>query len=215
MKSKNFVIPACLVSNREEFIKRVEFAKSVGNAIHLDVIDPKFVDGSAMPIEAWPDVDIEYAEAHLMVRQPLTYLSQLKAKGITRAIVQVESDFDLDELVTEARINDILLGFAVNPETDLGTLRRFFSVSQYVQVMGINPGKVGQTQLPHTALAVSYLSKLPYRLTVTADGGVNLNNIASLRQAGASYVDVSSAIYAEDDWQSSFKALMAKASQDD
>jgi len=209
MKSKNFIIPACLVNTREEFIKHVEFARSVGNSLHVDVIDPNFVDGRALPLESWPMIDIDYCEAHLMVRQPLPYLSQLKAKGVTRAIVHVESDFDLEELVTEARVNDIILGFAVNPETDLTTLRKFFAVSSYIQVMGIHPGKVGQAQLPHTALAVSYLSKLPYRLTITVDGGVNIDNVASLRQAGASHAVATTAIYEHGEWQDNFQALSA------
>jgi len=214
MKSKNFVIPACLVTTREEFIKHVEFAKSVGNSLHVDVIDANFVDGRALPVESWPTLDIGYAEAHLMVRQPLPYLSQLKTKGVTRAIIHVESEFDLEELVTEARVNDILLGFAVNPETDLTTLRRFFAVSSYIQVMGIHPGKTGQPQLPNTALAVSYLGKLPYRLNITVDGGVNLDNIGELRRSGASNVVATTAIYETGDWKENFDKLTAEVSRD-
>src|SRR5690349_5900020 len=197
MRSKNFVIPACLVNTREEFIKRIEFARSVGDSFHVDVIDPNFVDGLALPLESWPLIDIYYCEAHLMVKQPLPYLSQLKAKGVTRAIIHVEADFDLEELVTEARVNDIVLGFAVNPETDLTTLRRFFAASSYIQVMGIHPGRTGLPQLPHTVLAVSYLNKLPQRLSITVDGGVSVDNIAQLYQAGASFVVATSAIFTE------------------
>lgn len=208
MKSKKFVIPACLVTTRKEFIKRLEFARSVGNSLHVDVVDPNFVEGSALPVESWPVLDIDYCEAHLMVADPLPYLGKVKAKGATRAIVHVESTFDLEELVTEARVNDILLGFAVNPDTDLTVLRRFFAVSPYVQVMGIQPGKTGQKQQPHTALAVSYLVKLPYRLTITVDGGVNLENIAELRAAGADFAVVTTAIYQHDDWHDSYSALL-------
>src|SRR3989344_282573 len=185
MRSKNFIIPACLVTNKEEFSKRLKFARKVGNSFHVDVIDHSFVTGEAMSIENWPLIDIEYSEAHLMANSPVSLLAPLKSRGIIRAIVHVESEFDLEELATEARVNDILLGFAVNPETDLTSLRRFFAVSQYIQVMGVTPGHVGQPQQPHTALAVSYLHKQPYRLTITVDGGVNLDNVAALHQAGA------------------------------
>lgn len=211
MKSKNFVVPACLVGTRDEFIKRLEFARSVGNSFHVDVIEREFVAGEAIDIEQWPIIDIEYCESHLMVKNPVSYLSRLKAKGVVRAIVHVESEFDLDELATEARVNDILLGFAVNPETDLTALRRFFAVSSHIQVMGVNPGRIGQFQLPHTALAVSYLHKLPYRLNIVVDGGVNLENLVELRDAGASSVICSAAIYEKGDWTENFQALLAKA----
>lgn len=213
MRSKNFIIPACLVTTRAEFIKRVEFARSVGNSLHIDIIDPNFVEGNALPVENWPMIDIEYCEAHLMASDPLPYLSKIKSKGVIRAVVHIESQFDLEELVTEARVNDITLGFTVNPETDLTTLRRFFAVSSYIQVMGINPGKTGQEQLPHTALAVSYLNKLPYRLTITIDGGVNLENIASLHQAGADFAVATTAIYEHGDWRDNYNALLEKVTK--
>ncbi|MDP3993016.1 MAG: hypothetical protein Q8Q05_02290 [bacterium] len=215
MKSKNFIIPACLVTNSKEFTKRLEFARKVGNSFHIDVIDRNFVSGEAMPVDKWPVIDIEYAEAHLMVRNPVAMLSPLKSRGIIRAIVHIESEFDLEELATEARVNDILLGFAVNPETDLTTLPKYFAVSQYIQVMGVTPGHVGQPQQPHTALAVSYLHKLPYRLTITVDGGVNQDNINALRQAGADNVICSAALYENGEWKENFENLLVKGLDDD
>lgn len=210
MRSKNFIIPACLVTNIKEFTKRLEFARKVGNSFHIDVIDRDFVSGEAMTVDKWPLIDIEYAEAHLMVKRPVAYLAPLKTKGVTRAIVHVESEFDLEELATEARVNDILLGFAVNPETDLTSLRRFFAISQYIQVMGVTPGQVGQSQLPHTALAVSYLHKQPYRLTITVDGGVSLDNVAALHQAGADNTICSAALYLKGEWQENYSQLLKK-----
>lgn len=210
MKSRNFVIPACLVTTKKEFTKHVEFARKVGNSLHVDIVDRNFVEGDALPVEDWPVIDIEYCEAHFMVTNPLVYLSKAKSRGVTRAIVHVESQFDLEELVTEARVNDILLGFAVSPETDLTTLRRFFSVSPYIQVMGIHPGKTGQEQLPNTALAVSYLNKLPYRLTITVDGGVNAENILPLKQAGADFVVATSAIFETGDWKDNYNQLSSE-----
>ena len=215
MKSKNFVIPACLVTNREEFIKRLEFARTVGNSFHVDLIDRNFVMGEAMSVEDWPMIDIEYCEAHLMVKNPVSFLAPLKTKGVSRAIVHVEASFDLEELATEARVNDILLGFAVNPETDLTALRKYFNISQYIQVMGVQPGQVGQSQLPQTALAVSYLNKTPYRLTITVDGGVNLANISELRHSGADNAVCSAAIYGQGEWSENFQALLKKATDDD
>jgi ribulose-phosphate 3-epimerase len=211
MKSKNFVIPACLVTTREQFVKRLDFAQTVGNSFHIDVIDPDFVTGETLKIENWPLIDIEYAEAHLMVKSPVAYLAPLKIKGIMRALVHIEAEFDLEELATEARVNDILLGFAVNPDTDLTALRKYFAISNYIQVMGVMPGRVGQPQLPQTALAVSYLHKLPYRLTITVDGGVNSDNIAEMRSSGADNTICSAALYQQGEWLENYQALLEKA----
>jgi len=207
MKSRSQIIPASLVETKEELIERIKFACKTSNSLHIDVIDKQFSPGSALDVEKWPLIDLEYSEAHLMVKKPLNYLPQLKVKGVTRAILHVESDFDLEEVATEARVNDILLGFAVNPETDLTTLRKYFSHSTYIQVMGVSPGYVGQEQLPQTTLAVSYLKKLPYRLTITVDGGVTTENAGELIQAGADYLICSKALYHIGDWQDNYNQL--------
>ena len=210
MRSKNPIIPACLVLSRQSFLERLEFSKSVGNSIHIDVIDNDFVPGHTLPINDWPPLKIEYAEAHLMVGQPLGYLESLKARGLTRAIVHIEANFSLDELVSWGRQLDLLLGWAINLNTDLNEMKRFLTVSSYVQVMGVVPGRTGQPQQPQTASAVSYFNKLPFRrLIVSVDGGVNENNIAHLKEAGADYLVASSSLYDKGSWEANFNRLMA------
>ena len=208
MKSKNPIIPGDLVTTITSFNKRIEFAGTVGNSIHIDVVDSGFADGRCLKVESWPVINIDYSEAHLMVREPIGYFPLLKEKKITRAIIHVESDFNLEDLQFAARQNDILLGFAVNPDTDLNRVKPFLAVSNYVQVMGIYPGKTGQPYLSQTPLAVSYFRNLQQRLTITVDGGVSLENIPELRQAGADYFVASSSIYDQGNWAENYQQLM-------
>lgn len=208
MKSKNPIIPGNLVESEADFTARLEFAKKVGNAIHIDVTDPDFVEGISLPVEAWPQISLEYAEAHLMVANPLRYFATLKEKGIVRAIVHVESDFDPTELQATARELDLLLGFAINPDTDLTRLLPLLAISSYAQVMSIYPGKTGQPYLPQTPLAVKYLRTHQSRLTITVDGGVSVENIPELKTAGADYFIASSAIYDGNDWTDNYQKLL-------
>jgi ribulose-phosphate 3-epimerase len=102
----------------------------------------------------------------------------------------------------------MLLGFAINPDTDLDHLRTFFELSNYVQVMGIQPGATGQKMLTQTPASVSYLRRVPNRrLIITVDGGVHLDTIQNLFNVGANYCVASSAIYDEGDWRANFAAL--------
>jgi ribulose-phosphate 3-epimerase len=212
MRSQELVIPGDLVVTLDDFQRRIEFAKQVGNAIHADVIDNRFVSGDGLPVDQWPVIDLEYVEAHLMVEKPLEYLEPVKSKGATRAIIHIESHFDLAELSAKARDLDILLGFAVNLDTDLAELKPVFAVSNYIQVMGIVPGRTGQRQDPQTTLAVSYLHKLPNRrLTISVDGGVTAQNIPQLKRLGANYFIASSAIYEHGDWAENFHSLTKAA----
>lgn len=189
-------------------MKRLVFARQAADAIHIDVADGEFVATTTLPIEEWPALEIGYAEAHLMVRNPVPYLEKLKKVGVTRSIVHIESFFEPDELVNYAREIDMLLGFAINPDTDLDHLRLFFDFSNYIQVMGISPGTTGQTMLMQTPASVSYLRRVPNkRLIITVDGGVHGDTIQNLFRVGASYCVASSAIYDDGDWQENYSAL--------
>jgi ribulose-phosphate 3-epimerase len=214
MKSKNSIIPAALVTNEQAMTERLDFARRNGGAIHIDVIDGQFCPGNALPVEQWPPLAIDYAEAHLMVEQPFSYLEKIKAKGATRALVHIESKFDLNELVQEARRTDILLGFVINPDTDLEELRPYYSVSSYFQIMGVHPGRIGQVMEETTKLAVTYLRRTSpnHRLTVSVDGGVTASHIGELKGAGADFFVSSAAIYeGEKSWQENYDELMKAA----
>lgn len=214
MRSRNPVIPGDLVTTEAAFVERLEFAKRVGNSIHADVVDGTFVEGEGLAVSDWPLLEIDYAEAHLMVRQPINYLRAVKEKGATRAMVHVESDFDLEELKTQARELDLLLGFVVNPETDLSKLVKYIAVSNYFQVMGIQPGRTGQPFLEHTPLAVTYLRRLPHHLVISVDGGVGPQNIKALQTAGANFFIASSSIYDRGDWQENYQSLLTLLNDD-
>ncbi|MBI4948242.1 hypothetical protein HY844_01630 [Candidatus Berkelbacteria bacterium] len=193
--SPSFVIPAILTDNKTQFVERLNFAETIG-AVHIDVINNDFCSGSSLPIDDWPNINVSYSEAHLMVKEPIGYLEKLATKGVRRAIVHVESDFDLIELRNTARMHDILLGYAIKPETDLFTCKQFLEPNSYILIMGVNPGASAQEQLPQTNSAVSYVKQSTMsRITVSVDGGVNTQTIKLNRNALADFVVASSAIF--------------------
>lgn len=209
MKSKSPVIPAILTSDPEEFAEQVKLAKELANAVHLDVIDGRFCQGRALKIEEWPDFKVNYSEVHLMVEKPLDYLDKLADKKITRAILHVESDMALEDIAKKARELDILLGFAVNPDTDLVDLRKPMAISQYIQTMGVEPGAHGRKLSSLVKTAISYLHHVPpQQIIISVDGGVTKDNIHELKKLGASYFVSNSAIFGEGDHHQNYQALL-------
>jgi ribulose-phosphate 3-epimerase len=212
--SKGPIIPAILASKKDYFDKELAFARKVGS-VHLDVIDGEFCTGMALPIEKWPDkIDVAYAEAHLMVKEPLDYLEKLSEKGIARAIVHLESHFDLIVLRNRARELDILLGFAVSPTTDLIEIKPILDTNAYIQLMGVEPGATGQPMIDQTPLGVSYVRKTTSRqVLISVDGGVTRDNIQKLHQNGADYFIASHAIFGGGDFQENYDQLVALVAQ--
>lgn len=216
LHSRQPIIPAVLDTSESEFAKKLEFARKVG-AAHLDVIDQGFVDGAALPIDRWPSIDdIEYTEAHLMVERPIEFLEKLAQKGIGRAIIHIESEFDLEQLQQKARELDILLGYAINPDTDLLKVKPLLNTHAYIQLMGVNPGHANQEMIDLTPMAVNYIQKSTVRqIFISVDGGVTEHNIPKLRRAGAQYFVSTHALFASDNWQENYDRLLAAAKGDE
>lgn len=214
MKPAGPIIPAALVTSAKALEEHLTFARKTSSAIHIDVIDGKFCSGTALSPSDWPELDLSYSEAHLMVEEPINYLDAIKQKGVTRTIIHVESKFDPEELVAKARELDLLLGFAINPETDLEKLRPFYALTSYFQVMGVHPGRIGQEMLDTTTLAIAYIRRTSpnRRLAISIDGGVTKENIPELKRAGADYFVSSAAIYeGEKSWEENYTELMEAA----
>lgn len=211
MKSPQPIIPAVLTTSQEVFKQHIEFAADNSQSIHIDVIDDRFCPGKTLEIASWPELNLEYSEAHLMVQKPLDYLAGLSGK-VTRAIVHIESEFDPIELADQARRLDVLLGWAVNPDTDLDKLRQLYAITNYIQLMGVPPGKTGQGFIDTVLSAISYLARNPSkRLIVSVDGGVNLENISQIKSAGADYIISSAAIFERGNtWKENYQQLLGE-----
>jgi len=202
------IIPSILTDSPQKFEQRLEFARKVGT-VHVDFIDNQFCSGATLAIAEWPPLAVKYAEVHLMVTDPLAYLELIAKKGATRAVVHIESKFDLTELRNRARELDLLLGFAVNPETDLVTLKPVLDTNTYIQVMGVHPGQSGQKIVEGIAEAINYLQTSTLRpLIITVDGGVTAENIIKLRKSGAGFFVEAHTIYEGTDWPKNYQHML-------
>lgn len=209
MRSKNPIIPSVLAYTLVEFMEKLELARQVGNAVHLDLVEASAGVLASLPIAQWPTIDLAYVEAHIMAKDPLKPLDKLRQLGVTRAVIPIEAEVSFDELFERARELDLLLGFSVDIDTDLALLKRFYPTSSHIQIMGVPPGRGGQRQDPQAVLALRYLRRLHQRrLTLVVDGGVNQDNIKHLSDCGGDYFICGTSIFQGGNWQDNFSHLM-------
>jgi ribulose-phosphate 3-epimerase len=103
----------------------------------------------------------------------------------------------------------LLLGFSINPDTDLTDIRKFLEASNYIQVMGVHPGLAGQKMLETTIPAISYLKRsIQERLYITVDGGVTMENAQDLIKAGANYLIATTAIFGSNEPEENYQKLL-------
>ncbi len=74
--------------------------------------------------------------------------------------------------------------------------------------MGVHPGYSGQAYIPETTERVRRLRDLlPPAIHIQVDGGVGMENVRELREAGADLFVAGSSVFAHDDMVAAYREL--------
>jgi ribulose-phosphate 3-epimerase len=184
---------------------------------HYDVGDGHFVP----PITTGPIVlqwiapHVHQAGAvldcHLMVDSPEKHIPQFAQAGADSVTVHFETCPDLPGVAALAREHELGVGMAFNPETgaEEAAAAALGAKVDLVLCMSIHPGYSGQEFMPESIGRIRALrAALPDEVHVQVDGGVGPDNIAELRQAGASLFVAATSIFGDDDPPRAYRRLV-------
>jgi ribulose-phosphate 3-epimerase len=137
-----------------------------------------------------------------MIEEPIRYIDEFAGAGADIITVHVEACTHLDRTIDRIKENGLLAGVALNPATSLETIRYILPKVDMVLVMTVNPGYGGQQLIPYTVDKVAELRRIllrnGYRADIEVDGGVKLNNVQKLLDAGANIIVAGSAVFSGD-----------------
>jgi ribulose-phosphate 3-epimerase len=104
-------------------------------------------------------------------------------------------------------------GVAINPASALSLLEDALSWTDFVLIMSVNPGFGGQDFIPETIDKITRLRQMVGErpLDISVDGGVCLENAASLANAGATTLVAGSAVFGASDRASAITDLRLSA----
>ena len=176
--------------------------ESETDSIHLDVMDGNFVPsisfGSKMikAIKNHTDLFLDY---HLMVCNPINIIDELIEIGVNQITIHIESDGDIFKMLKKIQKNDIKVGIAINPNTDIDLIKPFLNIVDTVLQMTVFPGKGGQSFIEKTMMRTKYLSKYKAHFnlnyTIQVDGGINNESILLCKENGVDSVVVGSYLF--------------------
>ncbi|AEP28614.1 ribulose-phosphate 3-epimerase [Brumicola nitratireducens] len=186
--------------------------------IHFDVMDNHYVPNLSfgpMICDALrkhgitADIDV-----HLMVQPVDTMIEAFAKAGATMISFHPEATMHLDRSIQLIKDNGCKAGLALNPGTPLHVLDCVLDKLDYVLLMSVNPGFGGQSFIESTLEKISELKQMIIAKGLCArievDGGVKVDNIQSIWDAGADMFVAGSAIFNSDNYADTIAAMKNK-----
>jgi ribulose-phosphate 3-epimerase len=199
------IAPSILAADFSRLADEVaEVERGGAELLHLDIMDGHFVPNLTFgpPVaRALASRTSIALDAHLMVTEPDDLIDDLIAAPVARIAVHVEVCSHLQRTLNNIRIGGAEAGIAINPASALSLLEDALPWTDFVIVMSVNPGFGGQDFIPETLDKISRLRQMAAGrpLDIAVDGGVCLENVASLANAGATTLIAGSAIFGLED----------------
>ena len=160
--------------------------------LHWDVIDgrfaPDFTMGSSI-IKRFRQASKLPSDYHLMVEEPSRLFDAFDISPGDTFTIHQECCRNLHRDLVTLRRKGAKVGVAMCPATPLEVLDYVIEDIDYVLVMTVNPGYMGQALVPQTLRKITKLKEMIGRMNldirIGVDGNVNFENIPKMVAAGA------------------------------
>lgn len=181
---------------------------------HLDVMDGLFVKNISFGppvIESIRKITDSFFDVHLMITEPIRYIDTFKKSGADLITVHYEACEDLDATLETIRDAGVKVGLSINPDTPCDVVFPYIEKVDMVLVMSVYPGFGGQKFMPVAIDKIKAIrekaDELNQELMIEVDGGINLDNVKVVLDAGANVIVAGSAVF-KDDISTNVKAFL-------
>ena len=183
--------------------------------VHVDVMDNHYVPNltfGPVIVEALRDYGIEAPlDVHLMIKPVDQIVPDFAKAGASYITFHPEASEHVDRSLQLIRENGCKSGLVFNPATPLDILSHVIDKVDMVLLMSVNPGFGGQSFIPSVLnklkQARQIIDNSDYDIRLEIDGGVKVENIREIAEAGADTFVAGSAIFGSNDYQATINAM--------
>ena len=199
----NCLSPSILSADFSRLGEQVKLLDDAGaQYVHIDVMDGMFVPSISfgLPvIKAIRECTDRIFDVHLMIEEPGRYIDEFATAGADIITVHVEACKHLDRTVEMIKEKGLIAGVALNPSTPLSTIEYVLPKVDMVLIMTVNPGFGGQQFIPYTLNKIKdlkeLLKKTGNKADIQVDGGIKVDNVREVLDAGANIIVAGSAVF--------------------
>jgi ribulose-phosphate 3-epimerase len=172
--------------------------------LHVDVMDGRFVPNltiGPVVVEALRKRTRLPLDVHLMIVEPERFVGDFVAAGADMLTVHAEASVHLQRALSQIRESGAKAGVALNPSTPPNVLDYVLDDVDLVLVMSVNPGFGGQRFIPSAYTKLRRIKEMlgTRPVEVSVDGGVKLEHVRPLAEAGATVLVAGSAVFGAPD----------------
>ena len=213
-----WIAASILSADFARLAEEVETVLAAGaDSVHFDVMDNHYVPNLTVgPVvcEALRRHGITAPiDVHLMVSPVDRIVPDFAAAGATYISFHPEATQHVDRTIELIRDHGCMPGLAINPATSLDWLDYTLEHLDQVLLMSVNPGFGGQKFITGTLRKIAEVRRRVNRsgrdVRVEVDGGIKVDNIAAVAQAGADTFVSGSAIFGSEDYGATIRAMRA------
>ena len=186
-----------------EDVKKIE--EGGADYIHVDVMDGHFVPNISFGAPVMKclngKTELPY-DVHLMIENPDMYIDDFVTPQTEYITVHQEACVHLHRTIQNIKSKGVKAGVSINPATPVSTLECILSDVDLVLIMSVNPGFGGQKFIPGALEKVRELAEIKRAknldFVIEIDGGITLDNISEVMEAGVEMAVAGSAVFKAD-----------------
>ena len=214
-----WIAPSILSADFARLGEEVRDVLAAGaDLVHFDVMDNHYVPN--LTIGPLVCASLRKAgitapiDVHLMVRPVDRIVPDFARSGASWISFHPEATEHVDRTIGLIREQGCRPGLVLNPATPLNWLDHVLDKIDLVLLMSVNPGFGGQSFIPGVLPKIRRVRELIDRsgreIRLEVDGGVKIDNIGSIAEAGADTFVSGSAIFETPDYGATIRAMRAR-----
>ncbi len=168
--------------------------------LHVDLMDGTYVSNIAFgpnQIAAMKKASSMIFDVHMMLANPERHIDDVINTRAEMISVHYESTPHVHYIIQKIKKAGRKAGVVLNPGTPESVIEYLLDDIDYILLMTINPGQPGQTFIHKSLEKIRNTKKMisARDIQIEVDGGVNLDNVKQVKEAGADLIVVGGALF--------------------